>query len=252
MPLPDAAVAQIAANLARLKLDPVLNLKIAAAVVAPLLSLDVTPEAKAPPDKPAAEKPRGARGRFSSPPTRKRNRAKSPLERARAAFAKYPHLTAHELCARARCGAEIAKKAMGANGADNEPKPRSLSAAVPTRDPDERARAYLEDALERGPASCADVDAEVDAGRLSSVSVERVIRDLDLVAVRCTSGKGTTAHYVTRAQAAKMDARVPPPGERDFTHRQAQGNCRELTARGRCGQERTTYPQKPANLSSAR
>jgi hypothetical protein len=33
MPIPDAAVAQIAQNLARLELEPVLHLKIAAAVV---------------------------------------------------------------------------------------------------------------------------------------------------------------------------------------------------------------------------
>jgi hypothetical protein len=71
--------------------------------------------------------------------------------------------------------------------------------------------------LDHDPAPCADVDAEIDAGRLSSVAVERIRDEMDLVCVRLSTRRGAVACYATREQAAGLDARVPPPGEaRDF------------------------------------
>ena len=231
--LPDAELRAIAANLAALRLDPVLHLKIAVAVVAPLMR-ESGPEKRAAIEdalrqdpaatiRAVAKRCKAARNTVASvraamqAPTG--GARKGPLERARSALARYPDLTMPELIARARCGEVIAKQAMrgAGNGADSKPPARSLSAA-PARDPDALARAFLEERLANGPVPAADVDAEVDAGRLSSVAVDRVRDEMDLVAVRLSTKRGAVACYITREQAAELDALVPPPGVKDFEH----------------------------------
>jgi hypothetical protein len=202
--LPDAALRSIASNLARLSLDPVLHLKIAAAVVGPLMN--------APPEKakniPAASSPRPARRRLVHEPAMKLALEALDLN----------HSLATNASALARAAgvdrgtASRAIQARKANGADPRPA-RSLLAAA-TRGPDAAAQAYLSSELAKGPVEAATVDAMVEKGRFLAGSIDRAKETLDLVACRANLGRGSRVCLATREQAAELGAVVAERGER--------------------------------------
>jgi hypothetical protein len=220
--LPDAALQSIADNLAGLRLDPLLHLKIAVAVVAPLLGQDIAPTEIAEIrnlDKPAETPGRAGRRLSSRSGGAKAGTRKSPLERAWAVMARNPNLTPAELCAKARCGVDTAKKAMAprsGNGSNNKLQPRFLSAAA-MRDPDQRARAYLNAALQRGPDR-----APTSTPKWTPQAVQRQHRTRPR---RNGYGGGPPLNPARRGcvlrhppQAADINARVPPKGVRNFKH----------------------------------
>ena len=182
--LPDAALRRVADNLAALRLDPVLHLKIAVAVVGPLIRgrksvLKIAPISK--PDRGGPHKMAAAHTRKSGlrPPIA--ISYKGQTFPSRGAMAKY-------LAPILKRSAVTLTHALRQHGDDAKTVVRRYQPETPAATPakayshDERAARYLREKLERGPVPADQVDAEVESGRLPKASVEKAKAELGLVA----------------------------------------------------------------------
>ena len=169
----------IAENLARLKLSPLLHLKIAAAVVAPLMAepharhpaLTPTGEAAQPPPE-----PKSASETASPPAKRKAGRPKGK---------------GHVLDARA-------KKALASARREEEGSPPRLAASYNRVrhdiSVDEQAAAFLKSALADGPLPAADIEESAKGRGISANALERAKIALSVSASRLNSAHGNAVH----------------------------------------------------------
>jgi len=207
--LPDAALRRIADNLAALRLDPLLHLKIAAAVVGPLMREDEKSVLKV---APISEPDRGGPYKKTAA-SKRRSGLRPPIAIS------YKGQTFPSRGAMAKYLAPILKRSAGTltdalrqHGDDAEAIVRRYQPETPAAAPakayshDERAARYLREKLERGPVPADQVDAEVESGRLHKVSVEKAKAELGLVARRISSGKGAVVHLCTTDQAEELEA----------------------------------------------
>jgi hypothetical protein len=216
--LAHAALKSIADNLAAMRLDPVLHLKIAVAVVGPLMggggvmasTLDpsVPPKPNSPPSlvksrvKNAAQ-PKNAKARKRRPepvPTV----YDGQIFRSRGAMAKHlaPILgKSTTTLARALIDAGGDAEAVVRRYRQEEPEPR-----VKALSHDEIAMRFLRERLAEGPFAAGIVDDEVKAGRLRAGSVEKAKEELGLVARRINHGRGSVVHLCLPDQAAGLEA----------------------------------------------
>jgi hypothetical protein len=209
--LPDATLRSIADNLAALRLDPVLHLKIAVAVVAPLIRDETRPNGADPKGGPPVQ---GRRVGNRAARIRKR-RASKPALRAPIQIY-YDGQTFPSRGALAKHLAPILKRsvvtlahALRTRRDDAEVVVRLYQQPAPPRtfSHDGRALMFLKDKLAGGPFPANIVDDEVEAGRLRVSSVEKAKVDLGLVARRVSNGKGAIVHLCTIDQAAGLEAR---------------------------------------------
>ena len=207
--LPDAALRRVADNLAALRLDPVLHLKIAVAVVGPLMREDEKSVLKI---APISEPDRGGPHKMAAARTRKSGLRppiaisyKGQTFPSRGAMAKY-------LAPILKRSAVTLTHALREHGDDAETVVRRYQPETPAATPakayshDERAARYLREKLERGPVPADQVDAEVESGRLRKASVEKAKAELGLVARRISNGKGAVVHLCTNDQVAELEA----------------------------------------------
>jgi hypothetical protein len=189
----------------------VLHLKIAIAVVAPLMG-DGAPTPAA---KPNGAHPPPARGKARGKAKAKALSFNGQVFPSRGALAK--HLapivkrsvsTMIQMLRTNHDDAAAVVRHYQPNGAD---KPRSLSATA-TRDHDALALAYRSNELAKGPVEAAAVDAMVEKGRLHVGSVDKAKAELGVVAIRANFGRGAVVHLCTRAQAETIDRTVIATG----------------------------------------
>jgi hypothetical protein len=207
--LSDAALRRVVDNLAALKLDPVLHLKIAVAVVGPLMSDD---EKSVHRIAPIFDADRG--GPHTNAAARKRKSGLRPpiaitykgeTFPSRGAMAKHLALTLKR-------SAVTLTHTLRELGDDAEAVVRRYQPETPAATPakayshDERAARYLREKLERGPVPADQVDAEVESGRLRTASVEKAKAELGLVARRVNHGRGSVVHLCLPDQAAELEA----------------------------------------------
>jgi hypothetical protein len=192
--LPDAALRSIADNLAALRLDPLLHLKIAAAVVGPLMEGDVM----APRPEPLAS-PRPLNRHRKAAPTKAQARKGKPepipivyhgkIFPSRGAMAKHlaPILgKSAATLARALIHAGDDAEAVVRRYLPEEPAPR-----VKALSHDEIAMRFLRERLAEGPLAAGLLDDEIKAGRLRGGAVDKAKEELGLVARRVNNGRGS-------------------------------------------------------------
>jgi hypothetical protein len=183
-----------------LRLDPLLHLKIAAAVVAPLMRSDAPiPRANGADSDPPSPR---SRRRKAAPPKRARARKSKPepipvvyngqIFPSRGATAKHlaPILSKRATTlARALIDAGDDVEAVVRRYRPEEPAPR-----VKALSHDEVAMRFLRERLAEGPFAAAILDDEIEVGRLHRGSVEKAKVELDLVARSVNNGRGSVVH----------------------------------------------------------
>jgi hypothetical protein len=209
--LSDVALRSIADNLAALRLDPLLHLKIAAAIVAPLMEGDVTAPSPAPltphklrsPPRKAAlrRKPPARKGRAGPVPTVYDGRVfpsrVAMARRLAPILGKSANTIASALLQAGDDAGEVVRRYRS-----EEPAPATNKAFSH----DEHAVQFLKGKLAHGPCPASIVDDEVEAGRLRMGSVERAKAELGVVARRLSNGKGAVVHLCTTDQAPGLEA----------------------------------------------
>ena len=206
--LPDAALRSIADNLAALRLDPLLHLKIAAAVVAPLMRGDATAMSPAPltPPKSRSSLRRAAPRRKAQ--ARKGKPEPIPTVYEGQIFPSRGAMANHLAPMLGKSATTLARALLDAgDDADavvrryrpEEPAPR-----VKALSPDEIAMRFLREQLAEGPLAAGLLDDEIKAGRLRGGSVEKAKEELGLVARRVNNGRGSVVHLCTADQAAEL------------------------------------------------
>jgi hypothetical protein len=208
--LPDAALRSIADNLAALRLDPLLHLKIVAAIVGPLIRDEAGPNGADPNSGPPM-----LRRRVGKRAARIRKRhASKPALRAPIPIS-YDGQTFPSRGALARHLAPILKRsvttlahALRTRRDDAEAVVRLYQQPAPQRtfSYDGQALMFLKEKLAQGPCPANIIDDAVEAGRLRAASVEKAKAELGLVARRVNNGKGAVVHLCTEVQAAKLEA----------------------------------------------
>jgi hypothetical protein len=220
----------IADNLAALRLDPLLQLKIAAAIVAPLMRGDANSARLTPPKPRKAAPRRKAKARKGKPepipivyegetfPSRSAMAAhlapilgKSPSTLAGALLAAGDD--AEAVVRRYRPAVEAESRLdvtfhRGRNQefseSDLDPPPKRKSAPSP----EARARQWLEERLQNGPVDVSDFDAAIARHEFDGRSAEQAKAKLGLVARRIANGHGQTVHLCFAGQAAALDAQA--------------------------------------------
>jgi hypothetical protein len=208
--LPDAALRSIADNLAALRLDPLLHLKIVAAVVAPLMRGDVTAPSPSPltPPKPRSSPRRAAARRKAQ--ARKGKPEPIPTVYDGQIFPSRSAAAAHLAPILGKSATTLARALLDA-GDDAEAVVRRYRPEEPTPAPkalshDEIAMRFLRDRLAKGPHAAGLLDDEIKAGRLRGGAVEKAKVELGLVARRVNNGRGSVVHLCTVDQAAELEA----------------------------------------------
>jgi hypothetical protein len=210
--LSDVALRSIADNLAALRLDPLLHLKITAVVVAPLMRSDApVPSANgADPNPPS---PRG-RLRKATPPkkarARKGKREPIPIVYDGKIFPSRGAMAKHLAPILGKSAATLMRALIDA-GDDAEAavrryRPEEPESAPRTLSHDEVAMRFLRERLAEGPFAAGILDDEVKAGRLHRGSVEKAKEELGLVARRVNNGRGSVVHLCLPDQAAGLEA----------------------------------------------
>jgi hypothetical protein len=231
--LSDVALRSIALNLAALSLDPLLHLKIAAAIVAPLMEGDATAPIPTPLTPP---KPHRSPSRKAAPPKKTKARKGKPeavpivydgeIFPSRSAMARHlaPILGKSAVTlARALLDAGDDAEAV-VRRYQPEPRPevtfhRGKNAEITEADfderpgkrpsapsPEARAKQWLEERLERGPFPASDFEDAIARHEFDGRSAEQAKTRLGLVARRVANGHGQTVHLCFPAQAAALDA----------------------------------------------
>jgi hypothetical protein len=207
--LPDAALRSIADNLAALRLDPLLHLKIAAAVVAPLMRGDATAPSPRPltPPKPRSSPRRAATRRKAQ--ARKGKPEPVPTVYDGQIFPSRGAMAKHLVPILGKSATTLARALIDA-GDDAEAvvrryRPEEPASARKVLSHDEIAMRFLRERLAEGPFAAGILDEEIKAGRLRGGSVEKAKEELGLVARRVNNGRGSVVHLCTVDQAAELE-----------------------------------------------
>jgi hypothetical protein len=206
--LSDVALRSIADNLAALRLDPLLHLKIAAAVVGPLMRGDVM----APRPEPLASPRPLSRHRKAAPPKAQARKGKPepiPTVYDGRVFPSRGAMAKHLAPILGKSATTLARALLDA-GDDAEAvvrryQPEEPAAMRKVLSHDEVAVRFLQERLAEGPLVAGLLDEEIKAGRLRGGSVEKAKEGLGLVARRVNNGRGSVVHLCTVDQAAELE-----------------------------------------------